>query len=220
MAAEELLLDAVKLGWVVVAVVSERNVVAIRVNAVIVGEESQDIGVENLFRPATCFDESGVDIGMVESSKLLVVEEEGCLDRGEVDRVDKLVVNILQESPLEAVLLGVVEYPLVKTLRTGVIDLAVIKSKDGIEFSGLFEHVKVGSLDGYVRVDLLNVVEVVHDFLLPCTQDAEANHLKVSSGPGAVGAGRMDAFDARLGEIALAQKWQVRQLLEGEVRGH
>ena len=194
--------------------------VAIRVDAVIVSKEGKDVGVENLFSPATSLDESSGDVSVVELGNLFIVEEERSLDGCKVDRVDQLVVNILQESPLQTILLGVVDDPFMQAFGTSVIDFAVVESKDGIEFYSLLEHVKIGALDGDVCVDLLNVIKVVQNLLLPGAQDTETDHLKVSSSPRAVGAGRFHALDARAGEVSLSQKRQIGKLLIGEVRSH
>lgn len=218
--AEEGLLDAAEARRVVATVVGESDVVSVGVDAIVVSKESEDVGIENLFSPAARLNVTSGDVSIVELGNLFVVEEEGSLDGGKVDRVDQFVVDVLQETPLEAVFLRVVDDPFVQAFSAGMINLAVIEAKHGIELHRLLEHVKVGARDGNVRVDLLNVVEVVQNLLLPRAEDTEADHLKVASSPGAVRARRLDALDAGSREVALAKQRKVGELLVGEVRSH
>lgn len=190
---------------------------SIGIDAVIISKESKDVRIQNLFGPATSLNESSVDIIVIESRNLLIVEEEGGLDGSKVDRVDKLVINVIQKAPFESVLLSILKNPLMQTFSTSTIDLTMVESKHRIELLSLLEHVKVSANDRNIRIDLLNVVKVMQNLLLPGSKDAETNHLKVASGPGAVGARRVDALNTRTGEIAFTEQRKIRELLIREM---
>lgn len=111
-AAEEGFWDAVEARWVFHAVMCEIDVVAVDVDAVVIGEEREDVWVKDLFCPAPRFNVSCCDIISVKLHDFGVVHEETRLEGGEVDGIDEFVVHILQPPPFQVVRLRVVQDPL------------------------------------------------------------------------------------------------------------
>lgn len=121
----------------------ELHVVSVNVDAVVVGEEREHVRVEHLLCPSPRFHVSCADVVSVKLHDLWVVDEKAGFEGRKVDRVDEFVVDVLQPSPGQVVLLGVVQHPRVQAFRARAIHFTVEEAKDGVELLSLDEGVEI-----------------------------------------------------------------------------